>query len=328
MAAALLFARICAALAVVCGALPAAAQSFPTRPVKLVYPFPAGSSSEVVYRAILDQLTKSLGQPVILDAKPGGGSMVASLYVKNQPPDGYTIYAVSNAVTVKSVIPNAQIDIRKDFVPIAPGSKGPLIILVNPDKVKANTIPELIAEARSKPGQLNYGSYGVGSGAHMFMEMLINETKVNIVHVPYQGTGQALQETAAGRVDITASILAQSRAFLADQGGSGKLRLIGESFAERDAILPNVPGMKEAGYPDLDYLLWGGYVAPAGTKREVVNVINQAFNAAYKDPATVELYKRFGLEVMGGSPEDLAKIIDTEYNAYVKLIKDTGLKLE
>src|SRR6185295_16681649 len=133
--------------------------------------------------------------------------MVASMYVKSQAPDGYTIYAASDTVAVKSVIPNAQIDIRKDFTPIAPSNAAPLIVLVNPEQVKATTIPELIAEAKANPGKLYYGSYGVGSGSHLFMAILCNDAKIDMVHVPYQGTTQAVQETAAGRVQVTATIL-------------------------------------------------------------------------------------------------------------------------
>ena len=307
---------------------PAAAQGFPNRAIKLVYPFPAGSATDLVYRPVADFMTRMLGQSVIMDAKPGGGSMVASLYVKTQPADGYTIYAVSNSVTEKSVIPNAQIDIRKDFTPIAPSNLAPLVVLVNPDQVKATTMAELVAEAKAKPGQINYASYGVGSGSHMFMEILLNSTGAKMVHVPYQGTAQAVSETAAGRVQVTATIVATARSFVSEFGGSGKLRMIGESLGERTPLLPNTPGMKEAGYPGIDYPLWGGYVGPVGTPKEAVDVLNRAINASLKDPTIMDIYKRFGLEGKGGSPEDLTRLINTEFDAYVRLIRDTGLKLD
>jgi len=306
----------------------AAAQNYPNRPIKFVYPFPAGSASDVTYRSVIELMSKTVGQPIIMDGKPGGGSMVASLYVKTQPADGYTIYAVSNSVTVKSVIPNAQIDIRKDFTSIVLGSFSPLLILVNPEQVKATTMGELIAEAKANPGKLNYGSYGVGSGAHMFMALWLNDAKADMVHVPYQGTAQAVSETAAGRVQVTATILATARAFVSEFGGSGKLRLIGESFEDRTPLLPNTPGMKEAGFANDAYQLWGGYVGPAGTPREAVDVLNRAFNAALKDPFIIDAYKRFGLIPTGGTPEDLTRVIDREFNDYVKLIRETGLKLE
>lgn len=306
----------------------AQAQGYPNKPIKLVYPFPAGGGSDAVYRPVVEHMTRTLGQTVLMDARPGGGSMVASLYVKGYQGDGYMFYAVSNSVTVKSLVPNAQVDIRKDFLPIAPSNIGPLLLVVNPEQMKARTIPEFIAEIRAKPGELNYASYGVGTGPHMFMEILLNATKTRMVHVPYQGTAPAALDTAGGRVQATATILASARSFLSEFGGSGKLRLIGESLAERSSLLPNTPGMKEAGLPDIDYAMWGGYVAPLGTPREAITTLNRALNLALKDPAIIELYKRFGLEPVGGTPEELTRIINNEYNAYAKLIRETGLKLE
>lgn len=315
-------------LSMAIGSSLAQAQNYPNRPIRLVYPFPAGGGSDAVYRPVVEHMTRTLGQPVIMDAKPGGGSMVASLYVKGYQGDGYMFYAVSNSVTVKSLVPNAQIDIRKDFMPIAPSNLGPLLVVVNPDQMKARSIPEFIAEIRARPGELNYASYGVGTGPHMFMEILLNATKTKMVHVPYQGTAPAALDTAAGRVQATATILASARSFLSEFGGSGKLRLIGQSLADRSPLLPNTPGMKEAGLPDIDYAMWGGYVAPLGTPREAITTLNRALNAALKDPAIIELYKRFGLEPVGGTPEELTRIINNEYNAYEKLIRETGLKLE
>lgn len=307
---------------------PVAAQVFPSAPIKLVLPFPAGSASDQVYRPVTELLSRVLGQPVLLDARPGGGSMVASNWVKNQPADGYTIYVVSSAVTVKSMTPSNNVDIRKDFTPIAPSNIAPMLILVNAEQVKATTLKELLAEAKAKNGEMNYASYGIGSGAHMFMELLLNEAKVKMVHVPYQGTAQAAADTAGGRVQVTGTILASARAYVSEFGGSGKLRLIAHSRAERTPLLPNTPGMKEAGILNMDYGLWGGYVGPAGVPRDVVAKLNVAINTVLKDPIIPELYKRLGLDVIGGSPEDLTRLINREYDSYVKLIKETGVKLE
>jgi tripartite-type tricarboxylate transporter receptor subunit TctC len=273
-------------------------------------------------------MSRTLGQSVLIDPRAGGGTMVASLFVKSQSPDGYTMYAASNSVTIKSVIPNAQIDIRKDFTPIIAPSISPMLILVNAEQVKATTIRELLAEARAKGGEMNYASYGIGSGAHMFMEMLLNENKVKMVHVPYQGTAQAAADTAGGRVQVTGTILASARPYLAEYGGSGKLRLIGQSLGERTPLLPNTPGMKESGFPDLDYGLWGGYLGPAGMSREVVATLNRAVNAALKDPAIVAHWTRLGQQIIGGTPEDLTRIINREYDGYTRLIRETGVKLE
>jgi tripartite-type tricarboxylate transporter receptor subunit TctC len=306
----------------------AAAQNYPNRPIKLVYPFPAGGASDLTYRPVQEYLNKALGQPVILDARPGGGTMVASLYVKQQPADGYTIYAGSDTVAVKSVIPNAQIDIRKDFTPIAPSNLAPLVVLVNPDQVKATTLPELIAEAKANPGKLNYGSYGVGSGSHLFMAILCNDAKVDMVHVPYQGTAQAVQAAAAGQVQVTATIVSTARAFVTDFGGSGKLRMIGQSALDRSPLVPTAQSMREAGMPGTALELWGGYFGPPGMPKDIVDTLNKAINGALKDPQLIEIYKRFGITPIGGTPEELTKLVNNAYNNYSKLIKETGLKLE
>jgi tripartite-type tricarboxylate transporter receptor subunit TctC len=305
----------------------ASAQTFPSKPIKLVIPAPAGSGPDLIYRPVAEHLTRTLGQSVIMDLRPGGGTMVAALHVKEQPPDGYTIYVASNALTLRSVIPNAQIDVRKDFTPIAPSGASPLVIAVNSEQIRATTIKELLDEARARPGQINYASYGVGSGAHMFMEMLLNEAKVKMVHVPYQSSAQAAAETAAGRVQVVGNILVTLQPYIA-AGGSGKIRPLAVTVAERSPLLPDLPGMKESGFPQLDYPVWGGFVGPAGMSRSVVDTLNRALNAADSDPKIVAMYARFGSQTTPGTPEDLKRIIDLEFNAYEKLIRETGLKLD
>jgi tripartite-type tricarboxylate transporter receptor subunit TctC len=306
----------------------AAAQPFPNKPIRLVLPFPAGSGSDLTFRPIVEQLTKTLNVSVLLDPRPGGGGNVSALHVRQQPPDGYTIYAASNTTLIKSLGKDPQIDIRKDFSPIAPSNIAPMLIMVNSDQVKATTLKELLDEARARPGRLDYASYGIGSGAHMFFELLKFKARVSMVHIPYQGTAQAAADTAAGRTQVTGTILGTARPFLAELGGSGKLRLIAHSLADRTRLLPNTPGMKDAGFPDIDYGLWGGYMGPAGMQKDVVDVLNRALNAAMKDPELLKVYERLGLLALGGTPEDLTRIINREYAAYTELIKATGLQLE
>lgn len=322
------------AIAVCFGALaaagvgPATAQQFPNKPIRLVLPFPAGSGSDLTFRPVVDHMTKNMGVNVLLDMRPGGGGNVSALYVKSQPADGYTIYAASNTTLIKSLGKDPQIDIRKDFTPIAPNNIAPMLIMVNSEQVKATTLQELLAEARAKPGRMDYASYGVGSGSHMFFELLKFKAKVSMVHIPYQGTAQAAADTAAGRTQVTGTILASARPYIKDLGGSGKLRLIAHSRAERTPLLPGTPGMKEAGFPDIDYGLWGGYMGPAGMPKDVVDVLNKALNAAMKDPELNKLYERLGLVPLGGSPEDLTRLINREWDSYSTLIKATNLQLE
>ncbi len=324
-----LLARAALGTALLAGmAAPVAAQGFPNKPIRMVLPFPAGSATEITFRPVAESMTKILGQPVLLDSRPGGGSMVGSLFVKAQPPDGYTMVMASNTLTVRSLVKNAQVDVRKDYTPISLTSIAPLVIAVNTEQVKATTFKELMEEARAKPGQLNYGSYGIGSGANMFMELMLNENKVKMVHVPFQGTAQASLETAAGRIQVNPTLYPTLTAHVASLGGSGKLRMIAISMAERSRLIPGVPGMKESGYPDMDYGLWGGMVGPAGMPRPIVDMLNSAINEALRDPKVAENFNRIGTNPLGGTPEDMARRIQIEYDAYAKLIRETGISLE
>lgn len=306
----------------------ASAQSFPSKPMRMVLAFPAGSGTELSYRPVADAMSRVLGQTVLVDARPGGGSMVASLYVKAQPADGYTLYAASNTVTMKSLVKDAQVDIRRDFTPVGLMNVATLVFTVNADQVKATTMKELVDEIRSKPGQLNYGSYGVGSGAHIITEMFLNETKTKMVHVPFQGTAQAALETAAGRIQFNAAFYPTLNPFVTSLGGNGKIRMIAVTIPERSSLIPGVPGMRESGYPDLDSGLWGGVVGPANMPRPIVDTLNRALNEALKDPKVVENFTRIGSLILGGTPEDMAQKTTRQYDAYAKLMRETGIVLE
>jgi len=319
-----------AATAATALALPEAVaqQPFPNRPLRFVHPFPGGSATDTIYRPVMDLLSTLLGQPIITDPRPGGSSTVASIYVRHQPPDGYTFYLASSSLIVRSLVPNAEIDVRKDFTPIACNTVSPLFLVVNSEQVKATTLKELIDDARAHPGQINYASYGVGSGAHIFLESLLYDAKVNMVHIPYQGTAQATADTAAGRTQVTATIIATMRPFVSSYGGNGKLRVLAASTAERSPLAPDVPGMKDSGFPHVDSPQWGGYVGPAGVPRSAVDVLNRAMTAAYKDPKIIELTARFGQVPFSCTPDELARMISKEYDNLAALVREAGIKLQ
>jgi tripartite-type tricarboxylate transporter receptor subunit TctC len=309
-------------------AAPATAQQFPTKPIKFVVPFPAGSSTDLSFRPVAEHMSATLGQNVIMDFRPGGATLVGAQYTKTQPGDGYTFMIGTPSLVVVSLKPGSEIDIRRDFQPIATTTVAPLVLAVNTEQVKATTVKELIEEARAKPGQINYASYGIGSGAHIYMELLQYEAKVKMVHVPYQGSGQATTDTAVGRTQVTPLILATAHAHVASLGGSGKLRLIAVSSAERSALAPDVPGMKEAGYPQIDVGLWGGFIGPLGMPKNAVDALARATTAAYKDPKIIEVVRKAGIVPVYGGPDQLARVIANDYNATQRLIKEAGIKLD
>ena len=237
-----LFAACLASLA----AFNAQAQQFPSKPLRFVHGFPGGSATDTIYRPVMEKLGALLGQPVVVDPRPGGGGLVSALHVKSQAPDGYTFYMASNTLISRSVEPNAQIDARKDFTPIVPSAASTIVLAVNSDQVKATTLKEFVDEVRAKPGQLNYASYGIGSSSNVAMELLLYEAKLKIVHIPYQGSAPAALDTAAGRAQATVTITSSLRPFVASLGGSGKLRMLVVTTAERSSLLPEVPGVRSS----------------------------------------------------------------------------------
>ena len=306
----------------------AQAQQYPSKPIHFVHPFAGGSATDVIYRPVMEKLSQQIGQPVITEAKPGGGGLVSALHVKAQPADGYTIYMASNTLISRSVEPNAQIDARKDFTPIVPAAASTIALAVNTDQVKATTLKEFIDEVRAKPGQLNYASYGIGSSSNVAMELLLYEAKLKMVHVPYQGSAPAAADTVAGRTQATITITSTLRPFVASLGGSGKLRILVVTTAERSSLLPDVPGMRESGFPQIDYPVWSAFVGPPGVPRPIVDRLNKEITAVYRDPKILEGLPKFGQVPMYGSPEDLAKLIARDYDGVSKLVKEAGLKLE
>jgi tripartite-type tricarboxylate transporter receptor subunit TctC len=315
------------ALAAALSSSVALAQSYPSRQINYVLATTAGGGAETAFRPIAESLTKVLGQPVVLDFRPGAGSDVASLHVKSQPPDGYTVFAASNQVVVRSVIANAKIDARKDFTHIAPSGGQPLMIAINTDQLKAGTIREVLEEARRRPGEINYATYGVGSGAHLLMELLLHEAKVRMTAVHYKSTAGSVTDTAAGRTQVVVGIMPTMAPFVASQGGSGKLRVLAVSGQERSPFFPDIPGMKDSGY-QLDFIGWSGFMGPPGMSAELISRLNRAYNEAVKDPETVARMRKNGSIQTGGTPQQLTQLVEREYNAYMRLIKDTGLQLE
>jgi tripartite-type tricarboxylate transporter receptor subunit TctC len=306
----------------------AQAQQFPSKPIHFVHPFAGGSASDTIYRPVMDKLSIALGVPILVEPRPGGGGLVSALHVKSQPPDGYTIYMASNTLTSRSVEPNAQIDSRKDFTAIVPAAASTIALAVNTDQIKATTLKDFIEEVRAKPGQFNYSSYGVGSSSNVAMELLLYEGKIKMVHVPFNGSAPAVLDTAAGRTQATITITSTLKPFVASLGGSGKLRMLVVTTAERSPLLPDVPGMRESGFPQIDYPVWSAFVGPAGMPRPIVDKLNKEVTGVYHDPQILEGLPKFGQVPMYGSPDDVAKLIARDYDNVSKLVKEAGLKLE
>jgi tripartite-type tricarboxylate transporter receptor subunit TctC len=304
----------------------AAAQSdYPTRPITIVVPFPPGGSSDTVTRLVAAKLGENLKANVVIENRGGGGGVPAALGIKQAAPDGYTLFLTNNGLF--AIMPALTADIRfdpvKDFAPITPLFSFPSVLVV-PTASPAKSVKDLVALAKSKPGGLNYASQGVGSGGHILGEMLRLKSGAPFVHVPYRGAGPAVQDLAAGNVDL----LFSSYVSAIGQVQAGKFRMLGWTASKRTPALPDVPTMAEAGFPGVELEIWQGIVAPAGTPAAIVRKLNAEFTKAAKAPDIVSKVAAQAVEMYTTSPEDMAKLLASDIARLGKVIRDAGIKMQ
>ena len=318
----MLVAGIASALAAVAsdGAL---AQTYPARPVRLVVPFPAGGSNDIVGRVVAQGLGERLGKQVIVDNRVGGNSIIGTEIVANAPPDGYTLLVISTSFTTNPIIHKLPFDPLKSFAWVAMLGVGPNVLVVNPS-LPVNTVQELIALAKAKPDQLRYASTGVGSNGHFGMELFKHMTGTQIIHVPYKGGPPALIDTVAGQTQVTLGSLIQTTTFIR----SGKLRALAVSSAARSSILPNVPTIGEAGVPGYQTANWWGMAAPRGTPAPIVNRLNQEIKAVLQSPDTEKRFVNEGAEPQVKTPAELGKYVSDEMAKWVELARIAGIRGE
>jgi tripartite-type tricarboxylate transporter receptor subunit TctC len=304
----------------------ASAQSWPTKPVRFVVPFAPGGTSEIVARSVAQELSTQLGQSVYVENKAGGASTIAMGDVAKAPPDGHTIILghVGSLAVNPFAMARQPYDVNKDFIPVALLARVPNLFVVNAEKVPAKTFKEFVALAKSKPGQLNYGSAGNGSAGHLAFEYLKMVADIDVTHVPYRGTGPQLQDLLGGRLDAASAGLPALMSHIQ----SGKLRPIAMGTAKRIPALPDVPTVAELGYADFETSQWYGVLVPAGTPREVVLKLNAEINKALRSSAVTKRYATDNAEVSIGTPEDFAAFIRREQERWEKVVKRSGLKIE
>ena len=305
----------------------AAAQGYPSRPIKLVVGFAPGGAADFVSRAMQDPLSRALGQPVVVENKPGAGSSIAAEHVaKSSAPDGYTMLIASpSSILVNPIIsPKAGFDPRRDLAPISKVSSSPLVIAVNP-AVGANSLQELIEIARKAPGKLNFATSGNGAAPHLAAVLFMRLAKIEMVHVPYKGGGPAVQSVLAGDTQLSfatpPSVLPLVQA--------GRLKALAVTSRNRTPLVPGVPGMAEAGLPDYEISFWYGFFAPAGTPEEILRKLFLATNQVLQLPKINEVLAKEGTETSGSkSPADFAAFIAEDAKLWARLIKDSGAKPE
>jgi tripartite-type tricarboxylate transporter receptor subunit TctC len=302
----------------------AGAQGWPTKPVKIVVPFTAGSATDILARTFGQKLQEFWGQPVVIENRPGAGGTIGAGVVAKSPADGYTLLVHSAAYAYNpSIYPELPYDTLKEFVEIAPLGGQPNVLVVAPS-LGIKSVADLIAQAKQKPGQFNYGSAGTGSGTHINAEKFKLATKIDAVHVPYKGTPEALTDTMAGRVTYFFSPISAAL----PQVREGKLLALGVSSAQRSSTLKDVPTIAEAGVPGFDYNLWVGLFGPAGMPADLVDRINKDVERALQSAEIKERFANLGAEPMPMTPAQFKSFTRSEIDESAKVVKAAGIKAQ
>jgi tripartite-type tricarboxylate transporter receptor subunit TctC len=312
------------AAVVVMTGLPSLAQEYPARPVKIIVPFAAGGPADIYARFLAQRLEVALGQPFIVDDRPGAGSVIGTDAAAKSAPDGHTLLVMSNTHTVnETLVPNKPYALLRDFVPIAPVNYSDLVLVVHP-AVAANSLGELLALAKSKPGKLNYASSGPGTPYHMAGELFKAMAGVDIVHVPYRGSSQARTDTIGGQVDMMFDAVTTMSEF----AKAGKVRALATTGKVRSSVLPNVPTMSEAGVPGYEAVIWLGVMAPKGTPPEIVRRLNAEITTIVGRPEVRDDWARQGAVAMKMNPEEFGRYIVDDIAKWERIVKLSGAKAD
>ena len=313
-----------ALLAAVLAASPVAAQQYPAKTIRLVVPFPPGGGNDIVGRIVAQRLGESIGQQVIVDNRGGAGGTIGTDLAAKAPPDGYTLLINNISLAVNATLyPKLSYDTVKDLAPITLVGRQPNILVVHPS-VPAKTIRDLVALAKARPQQVNYGSGGVGTAGHLATELFMMMTGAQLMHVPYKGLGPALTDLMGGHVQVAISTMASAL----PQVKAGKLRPLAVTTLQRSAFFPEVPTMAEAGVKGYEFNTWYGLLAPAGTPRAVIDRLNKETVKVLGAPPLKEQFASQGLETWPSIPEEFAAYLKNEVAKWAKVVKRSGVKPE
>ena len=294
-----------------------AEESFPTRPIRLIVGFAAGSSGDVAARIVSHKVGDLLGQTVIVENRPGASSMIATDYVARSAKDGYTLLFATIAAAINTtMMPGKGANFEKDLAPIVLVGSIPNILVVNP-KVGVDSVKELIALAKAKPDELLYGASGLGSGPHLATELFKQMAGIKMTGVLYPGSAQTVMDLISGRIQVMFSPASTVLAFIKD----GRVKALGTSEAKRTSAAPELPTISEAALPGYDTGVWFGILAPAGTPKAVIDKISEATNSALKDPNVLKQLTTQGLDARGGGPEEFALFIKSETERWARVIR-------
>jgi len=299
------------------------AQSWPTRPLRYIVPFPPGAFNDTLARTLSAELQKPLGQPVIVENRPGGNTIIGTEIAAKSPPDGYTLYGAALPFSVIQSLYKTSFDVTKDFAPITLAGVTPNLLVANVNAPVSN-VKELIAYAKANPGKLNYASTGNGTSNHLSFELFKAMTGTDVTHVPYKGSAPAVTDLIAGQVQVmfdnTPNVLPHVR--------SGKLKALAVSSKVRTPLAPEVPSVDEAGVPGYDVGVWFGVLTVAGTPPDVIRRLNSEMVKILTSPEVKERFGNIGVEVVAGTPEHFSGFLKSEVERWARVIKEANIKAD
>jgi len=303
----------------------ALAQQWPAKPLRYIVPFPPGAFNDTLARTLSTEMAKTLGQPVIVENRPGGNTIPATELAAKSPADGYTLYGAALPFSViQSLYPKqVTFDVTRDFAPITLAGVTPNLLVANPN-APVGSVRELIAYAKANPGKLNYASTGNGTSNHLSFELFKSMTKTFVTHIPYKGSAPAVTDLIAGQVDVmfdnTPNVLPHVRA--------GKLKALAVSSKNRSSLAPDVPTVAEAGVPGYDVAVWFGVLTVAGTSREVVQRLNTEMVKILTSAEVKERFGKMGVEVVAGTPDHFSQFLKSEVARWAKVVQDANIKAD
>jgi tripartite-type tricarboxylate transporter receptor subunit TctC len=303
----------------------AQADSWPTKPITLVVPFPAGGGTDAFARPLSAQLTKQLGKQIVIDNRGGAGGTVGASIASKAAPDGYTFFmGAAHHAIAPSMYKNLDYDIEKSFIPVLLVASPPQVIVVNPQKVQAKDLKSLVDYAKKNPGKLNYGSAGNGSSHHLAGELFKDQTKTFITHIPYRGAGPALTDLIAGQIDLMFDGLGSS----AQHIKSGKIRALAVASAKRAPGFPDIPTAAEAGFKGYEVSTWYGIFAPKGTPKDIVDKATAEIQKALNSPELKGIWTNNGSETPNLQGDAFAKFVSADVKRWATVVKTSGAKLD
>jgi tripartite-type tricarboxylate transporter receptor subunit TctC len=301
------------------------AQAYPTRPVRIIVAFPPGGGTDIVARIVSPRLTEMWGQQVIVENRAGASGVIGTEAAARSAPDGHTLFmaTMGNVTVNQHLYPKMPVDPLRDLAPLSQVVAVHFVMVAHPS-LPARNVKELIALARSKPGQINYSSSGPGGAPHLGMELFKSLAKVNLVHIPYKGSGPSFADLIGGQVSLTSDSLVQALPYIRAE----RLRALGVLGAKRSPLLPDVPTIAESGVPGYELTNWFGLLVPAGTPRELITRINGAVVKVLQQPDVRERLVAMGADVVGSSPEEFGTFMQAESTKWAKVVKGANIRAE